>query len=98
MKYLAGLLLPPDAYAPRRLFCPFAGSGSEMVGGALAGWEEVVGVELEAEYVAIAKSRIAWWQNAMRYGQTDPAKILANAPDGPNEAGDVQLDLFTGDI
>ncbi len=61
-EYLARLLLPPDAYAPRRLFVPFAGSGSEMIGALRAGWESVQGVELEAEYVGIAQARLAWWQ------------------------------------
>jgi len=57
-RYLATLLLPPAEYAPRRIFCPFAGVASEMIGAMQAGWEEVVGVEREAEYVAIGKARI----------------------------------------
>jgi len=57
-RWLATLLLPPAEYAPRRLFCPFAGVGSECIGAAQAGWEEVVGVELEAEYVVIGNARI----------------------------------------
>lgn len=60
-RWLATLLLPPDAYAPRRILIPFAGSGSECIGAMLAGWEDVVGVEREAEYVAIAEARLAWW-------------------------------------
>jgi len=60
-KWLATLLLPPDAYAPRRLFVPFAGSGSEMIGADIAGWEEIIGVEFMAEYTQLAKSRIAYW-------------------------------------
>lgn len=97
MKYLAGLLLPPDAYAPRRLFCPFAGVASEMIGGMLAGWEEVVGVEIdtEREYIPIARARLAWWQTQSQFGQTDPAVILANAPPEANSDGDIQLDLFS---
>ena len=57
-RYLATLLLPPAEYAPRRIFCPFAGVMSEGLGAMQAGWEEVVGVEREAEYVAIGKARI----------------------------------------
>ena len=49
--WLASLLLPPDAYAPRRLLVPFSGSGSEMIGALLAGWEQVQGVEIEQEYI-----------------------------------------------
>jgi DNA modification methylase len=60
-KWLATLLLPPDAYVPRRLFVPFAGSGSEMIGADIAGWEEIIGVEFMEEYVALAKKRIAYW-------------------------------------
>jgi DNA modification methylase len=62
-KYLATLLLPPVEYAPRRIFVPFSGSGSEMIGSGLAGWEHVVGVEFDTEnnYVEIAKKRLAHW-------------------------------------
>lgn len=59
--WLATLLLPPDAYAPRRLLVPFAGSGSEVIGATLAGWEDVVGIEQDAGYVAIAEQRLAFW-------------------------------------
>lgn len=62
-KYLATLLLPPIEYAPRRIFIPFSGSGSEMIGAGLAGWEHVVGVEFDTEnnYVEIAKKRLEHW-------------------------------------
>ena len=60
-RYLATLLLPPDAYAPRRILVPFTGVGSEMIGAMLAGWEEIVGVEMDAEYVKIAEARLAHW-------------------------------------
>ena len=64
-RWLATLLLPPAEYAPRRLFVPFAGAGSECIGAALAGWDEVVGVEMmndeEHPYVDIARARVAHW-------------------------------------
>ena len=60
-RYLATLLLPPDSVKPRRLLVPFAGSGSEMIGAMLAGWDEIVGVEQSAEYVPIAEARLAHW-------------------------------------
>lgn len=61
--YLATLLLPPAEYAPRRLLVPFSGSGSEMIGGILSGWEFVQGVEADqAEgYVEIAEARLKYW-------------------------------------
>lgn len=60
-QYLATLLLPPPEYAPRRILIPFSGVGSECLGAALAGWEDVVGVEAEAEYVEMARARAAHW-------------------------------------
>jgi site-specific DNA-methyltransferase (adenine-specific) len=62
-EYLAKLLLPPIAFAPRRLLVPFAGSGSECVGAMLAGWEEVIGVEREQEYADIARTRLAYYES-----------------------------------
>jgi hypothetical protein len=61
IKYLSTLLLPPIEYAPRRIMVPFAGSGSEMIGAMLAGWEEVLGVEREGEYADIAQRRVEFW-------------------------------------
>jgi hypothetical protein len=61
-KYLAQLLLPPSAYAPRRLLVPFAGVASEVIGGMMAGFEDIVGIEREQEYCTIANKRIAYWQ------------------------------------
>lgn len=91
-KYLATLLLPPAAYAPRRLLVPFAGAASEMVGAELAGWEDVTGIELEESHVAIAEARIAYWRQR-RWEFGDPARKLTvkAAPKVP--AG--QIDMFT---
>ncbi|MDD5589107.1 MAG: DNA methyltransferase [Candidatus Nanoarchaeia archaeon] len=60
-KYLAILLLPPKEYVPRRILIPFAGSGSEIIGAILAGWEEVIGVEKEKDYCEIAEARLKYW-------------------------------------
>lgn len=57
-EWLARLILPPRRDTPRRLLVPFSGSGSEMIGALLAGWDEVVGIELNPEYVEIAEARI----------------------------------------
>ena len=70
-RYLATLLLPPPEYAPRAILVPFAGSGSEMIGAMLAGWEIVVGVEQSEEYCRIAKARLEHWQ---REAEAEPIK------------------------
>ena len=59
--WLSTLLLPPAEYAPRRILVPFLGSGSEAIGAMLAGWEDVVGIEMEKEYCDIAEARIEYW-------------------------------------
>ena len=58
IRYLAALILPPKRSTPRRILVPFSGVASEMIGCMQAGWDEVVGIEREAEYIAIAKARI----------------------------------------
>jgi hypothetical protein len=60
-RYLATLLLPPAEYAPRRILVPFSGVASECIGAHLAGWEDVLGIEAEAEYCDLARARIAHW-------------------------------------
>lgn len=75
-KYLASLLLPPDSYAPRRILVPFFGSGSEMIGALLAGWDEVTGIEMTQKYIPIARRRLAWWANYLKWGQDDIDTIL----------------------
>lgn len=61
-QHLAALLLPPAEYVPRRLLVPFVGSGSEMIGAMLAGWDVIDGIEREAEYAEIARARLAHWE------------------------------------
>jgi hypothetical protein len=56
--WLARLIRPP---VPGRILVPFAGAGSEMIGALLAGWPMVVGIEREADYLPIARARIAHW-------------------------------------
>lgn len=82
IKHLATLLLPPDKYAPRRIVVPFSGSGSEMIGCMLAGWDEVTGIEKDTEhgYVAIAEARLAFWREQSEKHGPDAAKILKAAP------------------
>jgi hypothetical protein len=54
--YLAKLILP--AGDGRKLIVPFSGSGSEMRGGIRAGWDEVVGIEIDPDYQATASKRL----------------------------------------
>jgi site-specific DNA-methyltransferase (adenine-specific) len=73
-EYLAKLILPPERSAnnndahhltsnhgPRRLIVPFCGSGSEVIGGINAGWEEITAIDCEAEYIPIAEARTEYW-------------------------------------
>jgi hypothetical protein len=92
-RWLATLLLPPDAYAPRRLLVPFAGVGSEMIGAMLAGWDEVEGVELEAEHVRIGRPRLAYWQ-ARRHEFLDGRPVAVSAAAEPDDGQSTIFDLF----
>ncbi len=42
----------------------FSGSGSEMIGAMQSDWEDVTGIEKEAEYVKLAEARINHWTKA----------------------------------
>lgn len=78
-RYLATLLLPHPKYAPRRLYVPFCGSASEIIGAMLAGWEEIVGVDLDVndEYLPVAQARINFWQEVIdKYGGLNSREIL----------------------
>jgi site-specific DNA-methyltransferase (adenine-specific) len=78
-RYLATLLLPPMSVKPRRILVPFSGSGSEMIGCMLAGWDEIVGVEQDVDhgYVKIAEARLDWWKWAHETSRlTEPNAIL----------------------
>ena len=93
-RYLATLLLPPAAYGPRRLLIPFAGAGSEAIGAMLAGWEDITGVELESDHVAIANARIAYWkQRAWELSDPDRKPTVTAAAAVPSG----QLDMFMED-
>lgn len=75
-RWLASLLLPPSDYAPRRLLVPFAGTGSEIIGALLAGWEAPYGVELDAQHVAIGQARLRYWQQQQqRFGSGQPIRL-----------------------
>jgi len=59
LRYLARLIIPPERNGePRRAIVPFSGSGSEMLGLLLGGWEDVTGIELHQDYNDIAEARL----------------------------------------
>jgi site-specific DNA-methyltransferase (adenine-specific) len=60
-KWLATLLLPPPEYAPRRIMIPFGGKMSEAIGALLAGWEEIVAIEMYQDYCDAGEARAAFW-------------------------------------
>lgn len=91
-EYLARLILPPDLSEPRRILIPFSGSGSEMIGARLAGWDDVIGVEQSAEYVSIAQKRLDWWRQFETYDQAQAAYNANKNQRKQAEAG--QLDMF----
>lgn len=44
-----------------------------MIGAQLAGWDEVVGIEQEKEYVSISEQRLAWWSQFKTYEEAKKA-------------------------
>jgi len=66
-----------------------------MIGGLLAGWEDIVGLEQESQYVDIGRARGKFWQGWVASGQTDPTVILKKATKNP-EVVSGQLVLFDG--
>lgn len=75
-KWIAELLLPPAEFAPRRIIVPCSGTGSEIIGCLLAGWEEVYGIELTPEYADIADVRVAGWLDYINRGFRDVDAII----------------------
>jgi hypothetical protein len=71
--HLAKLLLPPDLYGPRKLFNPFMGAGSEMIGAVMAGWEHVTGIERDPEWCSNAKARAVYYYRKMREDEAKKA-------------------------
>jgi len=85
-KWLAALLLPPKEYAPRRILIPFAGTFSEGIGAILAGWDEVVGVEIHEDHCVMAEARAAFWSAmSQEAGTSDPKAILKAANKKPKK-------------
>ena len=94
-KWLATLLLPPSEYAPRRLLIPFAGVMSEAIGAKLAGWEEIVGIEMEKEYCEIGEARMKFWsQFESREDGLKAAKVIKKQNKQHVKTSRVPLKLF----
>ena len=88
VKHFAAMILPP-AHAdgtPRRILIPFAGSGSECIGALRAGWDEIVGIERDAEFVPIAEARLTRWSEVPDH--VDPRESK------PEKADKRQASLF----
>lgn len=75
-RWLATLALPPKQDRPRSVLVPFSGSGSEVIGCLLAGFEEVIGIEINPEYADTARARIKHWRR-YRSAQSDAAEAEA---------------------
>lgn len=73
-EYITRLLLPPELDVPRRILIPFSGSGSEMIGAHLAGWDEIVGIEMTDEYIPINEARRKWWSQFSTYAQAEKSR------------------------
>ena len=63
------------------------------------GYDEITAIERDPEYAAIARARVAWWQDAIeRYGTRDPGEILKAAaktkPPAPKDDAGAQQPLF----
>ena len=79
-RWLATLLLPPESVKPRRLLVPFSGSGSEIIGALQAGWEEVVGIDQDAEYCKLVPARIEHHVGLFGEASTVPTELSGQGP------------------
>jgi DNA modification methylase len=91
MRWLVRLVTPPGG----TVLDPFAGSGTTGCAVLLEGFD-FIGCEREAEYVEIAKARIAWW--AAHPAGVAPAVAYAAARRQEEIASTGQGDLFGGGL
>lgn len=75
-KYLARLFKPPSN-KKNLLLVPFCGTGSEIIGAMLAGWENIVGIEINTHYAAIAQARVSFWLDKIAKGHTSVEGVKA---------------------
>lgn len=62
-----------------------------MIGGFLAGFEEIVGIEQDETYVSIGRRRMAWWTGYTPEVMGSKAQGTPAVPETPRNA---QLTLF----
>jgi hypothetical protein len=90
-RYLATMLLPPPRRdgSPRRILVPYCGTGSEMIGALLAGWEEVVGIEMDDQWLPACRARVG-------LAQTNPRVFEPFANRKSEKVPETQTSLFGG--
>ena len=90
MRYLCRLITPPRGL----VLDPFAGSGSTLCAGTLEGFR-VLGIEREAEYVKIARARLAHWREQSEPSEpSEPSATSATSAPSATSATSDQLSLF----
>lgn len=90
MRWLVRLVTSPGG----TVLDPFTGSGTTGCAAVLEGFD-FVGVERESEYLAIARARIAWWEQHPQGMDTDDALRAGRARDDVAAGG--QLGLLDGE-
>ncbi|MCY2928015.1 MAG: DNA methyltransferase [Planctomycetota bacterium] len=60
-EYLARLILPTQRKTPRTLLVPFCGTFSEIIGAVRAGWDEVIGIEMDEKFYRAGQARLIRW-------------------------------------
>ena len=71
----------------------FAGVSSEVIGSMLAGWEEIVGIEMSEEYCEIGRKRIEYWRRKSPDDKKVKAKVVKEKPK-QNDSQSEQQTLF----
>jgi len=79
-EHLAGLILPPGRSTARQLLVPYSGSGSEMIGGIEAGWDQVHGIEKDKEYRKTSLHRLVNHQWGKEESVEEPKAVLSPEP------------------
>ena len=87
MAYLVRLVTPPNG----TVLDPFLGSGTTGCAAVLEGFD-FIGIEREADYIAIAEARIAWWEK--HKGNAEVSDILSAGKDRDEVEDAGQLDLL----
>lgn len=65
IEYLATMIKPPIENSS--ILIPFSGSGSEIIGAMLAGWNNITGIEIDESYCNIANNRVDYWKQFDSY-------------------------------